>query len=102
MDHIKNAKRTLHKRTEMSSVMYPGGSCILGMLRLFVCYDGTLFPCERVNENLNYYQIGSIEDGFYMDKMRDILNVGKLMEKECKTCWNLQRCSICSNEISWR
>lgn len=33
--------------------------------------------------------------------MRDILNIGKITETECKTCWNLQRCSMCSNEIEF-
>ena len=72
-----------------------------GSIRLFVRYDGALFPCERVNENQSFYQIGSIEDGCRLDKMRDILNIGKITETECKTCWNLQRCSMCSNEIEF-
>lgn len=72
-----------------------------GILRLFVRYDGVLFPCERVNENLDFYRIGSVEDGFDLERMRDILNIGKLTEEECKSCWNLQRCSICSNEIAF-
>ena len=39
-------------------------ACIPGILRLFVRCDGKFFPCERVNENLAYYNIGSIESGF--------------------------------------
>lgn len=101
MKQAKKVKRALHKRMELKPVIHPGGPCMPGVLRLFIRYDGAMFPCERVNENLDYFQIGSIEDGFYLDKMRDILNIGKLTEEECKSCWNLQHCSICSNEIEF-
>ena len=72
-----------------------------GILRLFARYDGALFPCERVNENRDFYCIGTVEEGLFPDRMRDILNIGKLTEEECKTCWNLRRCSMCSNEIEF-
>lgn len=100
MDYTKRAKRALHKRKELGCVIHPGGPCMPGILRLFVRYDGEFFPCERVNENLDFFRIGSIEEGLCLDKMREILNIGKLTEEECKTCWNLQRCSMCSNEIA--
>lgn len=101
MEQAKKAKSALHKRMELRPVVHPGGPCMPGILRLFARYDGALFPCERVNENLDFYQIGSVEKGFDLDKMRDILNIGKLTEEECKSCWNLQRCAICSNEIEF-
>lgn len=72
-----------------------------GILRLFVRYDGTFCPCERVNENLEYYQIGSVDDGFNMDRMKNLLNIGKLTEEECKRCWNLRNCMMCSNQIEF-
>ena len=72
-----------------------------GILRLFVRYDGSFFPCERVNENLDYYQIGSVDDGFYLDRMKNLLNLGKLTEEECKECWNLRNCLMCSNQIEF-
>ncbi|GFI26014.1 anaerobic sulfatase-maturating enzyme [Lachnospiraceae bacterium] len=101
LEQAKKARRILHKRMELTPVVHPGGPCMPGILRLFVRYDGVLFPCERVNENLDFYRIGSVEDGFDLERMRDILNIGKLTEEECKSCWNLQRCSICSNEIAF-
>lgn len=101
MEHAKRAKQVLHRRGQLSNVIHPGGPCMPGILRLFVRYDGMFFPCERVNENLNFYCIGSVENGFCLDKMKDILNIGKLTEEECKICWNLQRCSMCSNEIAF-
>lgn len=101
IEKAKVLKQALHKRIDLTPVIHPGGPCMPGIIRLFVRYDGALFPCERVNENQSFYQIGSIEDGFYLEKMRDILNIGKITETECKTCWNLQRCSLCSNEIEF-
>ncbi len=72
-----------------------------GILRLFVRYDGGFYPCERVNENLDYYRIGSVEEGFDLERMKDLLNIGKLTEEECRTCWNLRQCVMCSNEIAF-
>ena len=101
IEHAKRTKSALHKRTELRSVFHHGGPCLPGILRLFVRYDGVFFPCERVNENMDFYQIGSIKEGFDLDRMKQILNIGKLTEDECKTCWNLHRCSMCSNEIEF-
>ena len=30
-----------------------------------------------------------------MDKVRNLLNVGKITEKECKSCWAINYCSLC-------
>lgn len=93
--------KSLHKKTEIGPVEYQAGPCMPGILRLFVRYDGSFFPCERVNENLDYYQIGSVDDGFYLDRMKNLLNIGKLTEEECKNCWNLRNCIMCSNQIEF-
>lgn len=99
MERAEQIHKSLHRKTELSPVQYQAGPCMPGVLRLFVRYDGDFFPCERVNENLEYYKIGSIDDGFYLDRMKNLLNVGKLTEEDCKECWNLRHCMICSNDI---
>ena len=101
INYAKKTKQLLHRKSELSPVVHPGGPCMPGILRLFARYDGALFPCERVNENRDFYCIGTVEEGLFLDRMRDILNIGKLTEEECKTCWNLRRCSMCSNEIEF-
>lgn len=93
--------RALHKKIELGPIQYQGGPCMPGILRLFVRFDGCFFPCERVNEKLDYYQIGSVEEGFYLERMKNLLNIGNLTEEECKNCWNLRHCVICSNEIEF-
>lgn len=101
IDRAERIRKAMHRRAPLSPIEFQGGPCMPGVLRLFVRYDGALFPCERVNENLDYYQIGSLEDGFYMERMKNLLNVGKLTEEDCKECWNLRHCLICSNEIEF-
>ena len=95
-------RKQLHMRSELSSATHPGGPCLPGVLRLFVNCDGNFYPCERVGEELDYYRIGSVDEGFRMDHMKRLLNVGKLTEEECIHCWNLRQCMMCSNEIDLR
>lgn len=94
-------RKSLHRRLEMGKTIHHGGPCMPGILRLFVRYDGALFPCERVNEELQYYQIGTVEQGFDVNRMKALLNIGELTEKECINCWNLRQCLMCSNEIEF-
>lgn len=101
VDRVIRTRKALHRKAELGPVECQGGPCMPGVLRLFVRFDGAFFPCERVNENLDYYQIGSVEDGFYLERMKNLLNVGKMTEEECKRCWNLRHCIICSNEIEF-
>lgn len=98
-DRIARLWKAIHSKRTLKTIAFQAGPCMPGILRLFVRYDGDLFPCERVNENLEYYKIGCVEEGFYLNRMEDLLNIGKLTEEECKTCWNLRRCMICSSEI---
>lgn len=54
-----------------------------------------MFPCERVAEKSEVMKIGNLNKGFDMDKVRNLLNVGKITEKECKSCWAINYCSLC-------
>lgn len=101
IDNSMELKKALHNREPLYEIMHPGGPCLPGVLRLFVRYDGNFFPCERVNETLEFYRIGSIMEGLDLDKMRTLLNIGKMTEDECRTCWNLRHCLVCANEIEF-
>lgn len=72
-----------------------GGPCIPGAQRLFMSVDGTLYPCERVSEESEAVKIGHIETGIDRDKVRVLLNIGKLSEESCKNCWAIRYCSLC-------
>lgn len=101
IDLAMRLKKSLHIRSELGTVIHPGGPCQPGILRLFVRYDGNFYPCERVNENLEYYRIGSLKEGFLLDRMKKIMNIGMLTKDECIKCWNLRQCMMCTNEIEF-
>ena len=84
--------------TATSSVMHPQGPCIPGIVRLFVNVNGEFFPCEKVPE-LAYSCIGNIDNGFDIERIKQIMNIGRLSEKECKSCWAVRLCSCCLNDI---
>lgn len=72
------------------------GPCIPGIQRLFVDVDGIFYPCERVDEESDIMKIGSVEEGFYVEKAMNILNIGQLTRDECKECWAFRMCTICA------
>ncbi len=72
-----------------------GGPCIPGAQKLFMSVDGTFYPCERVSEDSEAVRIGHIESGIDLEKARELLNIGKLTEKNCKNCWAIRYCSLC-------
>ncbi len=94
-------KQNLHKGNLMSPVMHHNGPCEPGVHRLFVRVDEALFPCERINDQLAYFQIGTLDDGFDLEQMKKILNIGQLTESACRECWNFQDCSICAGQIDF-
>lgn len=75
--------------------MSHGGPCIIGSTRLFMNVDGDFFPCEKVSELSPVMNIGNIENGFYYDKVENLLNIGKITENMCKNCWAINECSLC-------
>jgi len=93
--------QTLHKHFALVPKTHHGGPCLPGIKRLFVTTDGKFLPCEKVSETLDYFYIGSAETGFEMDKMKNMINNGKVTAEECKNCWNLSNCMICSVEIEF-
>ncbi|WP_178076014.1 radical SAM/SPASM domain-containing protein [Paenibacillus oralis] len=80
---------------ETPSEAHPSGTCVPGLKKLFVDVNGNFFPCERINENSTLMKIGNVEQGFEIDKVREILNVGSVTEDHCKDCWAFHCCSIC-------
>lgn len=96
---ITDIERVIHKRIISKQVMqpiaHPGGPCVPGIHRPFVNAYGKIFPCERVNETCDDMCIGNIYDGFDMEAIKKLLNVGKMTESACKQCWAFNYCTQC-------
>ena len=84
-------------KVEVGGIKYDhhSGPCVVGRHRLFVDTSGRMFPCERVSETSEIMNIGSIYTGFEVEKVRRLVNIGKITENECKKCWAFRFCTIC-------
>ncbi|WES35068.1 Cys-rich peptide radical SAM maturase CcpM [Ruminiclostridium papyrosolvens DSM 2782] len=86
----------LQMRDELPDRIHHGGPCVAGVQRLFVDVDGNFYPCERVSESSPQMKIGNINDGFDVNKIKTLLNIGKLSENKCVDCWALMFCDLCA------
>ncbi|WP_027183711.1 Cys-rich peptide radical SAM maturase CcpM [Desulfovibrio inopinatus] len=93
---IKSRMFTLRERSVgLHEEMHHSGPCIAGARKLFLNVHGDLFPCERVNEESEACRIGNLSDGFDVDKVDALINIGKLTEDQCKKCWAIRMCTQC-------
>lgn len=100
MGNIKSLYKELIKDFRYTSsnlgiFNHPGGPCIPGKERLLVTCDGKFFPCERVPETTDAICIGNIKDGFNIQNIVELLNIGKLSDDDCLRCFAFRRCSCC-------
>lgn len=79
--------------------MTPGGPCIAGQIRLFLDTDGNFFPCERVSEKSQIMKIGNLSDGFDLNQITQLINIGRFTSEICKKCWNFKMCSLCAKSM---
>ena len=82
-------------KSVLPEISHPGGPCLPGVMRPFVDVNGNIYPCERVSEGTHAVRIGHIETGFDLDKIKAVLNVGRLTETECINCWCFMHCFSC-------
>lgn len=82
-----------------ATVSVPSGICQPGLTRLFVTTDGNMFPCERVSENSSCMSIGRIPKGIDTNKVSNLLNICKLCEERCLSCWAYSLCSVCAKRF---
>lgn len=92
----KNVADQLKKDASGYKIGHPGGPCVPGLQRLFTDADGKFYPCERVNETSEIMQIGDVDSGINVSKVKDLLNVGKITEDVCKKCWAFRFCTSCA------
>lgn len=77
--------------------IHPGGPCIPGAQRLYISYDGTFMPCEHISEESEVMKIGDLFNGFNIEKVSKILNIGQTTEKQCTQCWAAKFCYQCAS-----
>ena len=96
MSKIVRFYNDLNQINNLTIISHPGGPCIPGARRPLIDIDGNIYPCERVNEKSESMIIGNIYSGFDMNKVKNILNIGKLTEEQCINCWNFIHCGMCA------
>lgn len=98
--YFARIKQVMHDEREYSPHLpekaHHSGPCIPGVSRLFVNIEGNFFPCERVSELSEIMKIGHIDCGFDIGKIRRLLNIGKVTEKNCQNCWAFRFCELCA------
>jgi len=92
----KKNKSTMKKQKTLIDEMSHSGPCVPGQQKLFVTVNGDFIPCEKVNEMSDVMCIGNIYDGFDYEKIRKLLDIVKLTEKNCINCWAIQHCTQCA------
>ena len=60
--------------------------------------NGKLRPCEKVSEISTNFVIGTIDEGFDINQVKKLLNIGQITEEECKKCWAIRLCKICAEK----
>lgn len=93
--NVVKLKEDWAKLTTLGTKFCPSGQCIPGMKKVFVDVDGTLFPCERVNEMFEYNKMGTVQKGIQITDAYRILNVAKLNQGRCENCFAFRHCSLC-------
>ena len=91
---VQSNMESIKPTNGIQNIMSSGGQCIPGKSRLFVTVDGRLYPCERVNESESNC-IGNLDNGFIVDRAKQMLNIGSITEKKCQNCWAIRNCTLC-------
>lgn len=93
--NIEKLNALYENKGTISTKWHHKGQCIPGVNRLFIDVDGEFYPCEKVVED-DTLSIGNIKTGFDLDKIINLMSIGKLTEDECKSCWAVHFCEICA------
>lgn len=91
----KQYDKILSNKSTLPSIYWVNGSCVPGADKLFVSTNGMLYPCEKVNELNKCMCIGDINNGIDCERVRYLMNVGNLLNYNCRECWAIRFCRIC-------
>lgn len=86
----------IYETNELPHKIHHQGPCMPGQNKLFVDVYGVIRPCEKVGELCEPMIIGNVRDGIDIQKIVDLLNVGKLTKDECLNCWAIRLCKQCA------
>lgn len=95
LDNYNKFLSKFNNDSPLFPLSHPNGMCVPGRDKVFVTVDGNFYPCEKVNENNKYVIIGNINEGFNVEKIKELINLPQLTEKECKKCWAFRFCEMC-------
>lgn len=93
-DEIKKGWKILQGGRLYLKENHPAGPCVAGSRRVFVTVDGDFYPCEKLPE-IDELKIGTVDEGFDIEKVQNLMNVGRLTEEKCRKCWAFQFCNLC-------
>lgn len=93
---LMNTHDMLNMHGELQGKYHHSGPCIPGVRRPFINCYGNIYPCERVSETSSVMRIGTLDDGYDIDSVKRLLNVGKVTSDKCLNCWALLYCSQCA------
>ena len=88
-------QNVLNSKEDITPCFHINGSCVPGANKLFVSVHGEFFPCEKINECNTNMMIGSISDGFDINKIKYLMNIGEFNIDNCKNCWAIRFCNVC-------
>lgn len=94
IEKIANNER--EHTNELPDKGHHSGPCIPGTQRLFMDVNGNFYPCEKCSESSETMHIGDIHKGFDIEKVRNLLNIGKITQENCINCWAFRFCFICA------
>lgn len=101
LDNLKSLAQAISYEKKLPKEYHNYGSCIPGHLRLHIDVDGLFRPCEKVSEKSNEMIIGNLNDGFNYEKIHKQLNYGFTKFLNCKNCWAIRLCQMCSNNFDY-
>lgn len=84
---------------QLNDRQIPSGPCLPGRKRMLINVDGIIFPCEKVTETSGIMQIGDVDNGFFMEKVRKLFYISHLTPHSCLNCWAFHFCTICGKDI---
>lgn len=79
-----------NSKMEIPNIWHHNGPCI-PLERILIDIQGNINMCEKIE----FLRIGDIFNGFDLKLLNDYVNIGKISEQECKTCWAMRFCNIC-------
>lgn len=91
-----NEMKKLFRNKSFPSNMHHSGQCIPGQGKLFVNVKGEFATCEKASEKSKMMKLGNVFEGIDFEHAYKILNIGQIIEDECKKCWAIRFCSTCA------